>query len=387
MAAKKMEILYKMLTSRNRFSGLKKVCVVLMTAIMMFSLMGCELFEPFEAAPPEIVTPEPEPLPEPAAPVQTYVFPLTGKETTNPSLITKRPIVVKIENSPQAYPQKGLGSADVVYETVIEGGETRFACIFQSKIPPECEPIRSARNSDTSIVPQYRGILFYSGSNTEVDAAMRRVGMDFIQDGTVDFLFKRDQTRYSPHNLVLDTEKIYEVALDDGCEIEVADYVGLSFGPSVHAVTEPATHINIPFSHECVSDWDWNPEDKVYYKEDRGRPHFDGATEEQISAANVVVMWADYSQAAMLDPAGSPTYNVSLNGTGRAAVFKSGIRINGTWNSDGASPPRFYDEDGVEITLNTGQTWFQVPWAHIEITSAASDGMVPEGEGEENYEE
>ena len=39
---------------------------------------------------------------------------------------TRRPLFVMIENSVDARPQSGLGSADIVYEAVAEGGVTRF---------------------------------------------------------------------------------------------------------------------------------------------------------------------------------------------------------------------------------------------------------------------
>src|SRR5581483_4674183 len=38
----------------------------------------------------------------------------------------RRPLAVMIENHEEARPQSGLTSADVVYETVAEGGITRF---------------------------------------------------------------------------------------------------------------------------------------------------------------------------------------------------------------------------------------------------------------------
>lgn len=50
---------------------------------------------------------------------------------------------------------------DVVYETIAEGGITRFNCIFQSNVPSEVGPVRSARLSDTHIVPQYNTMLFF----------------------------------------------------------------------------------------------------------------------------------------------------------------------------------------------------------------------------------
>src|SRR3989344_8490325 len=43
---------------------------------------------------------------------------------------SKRPLAVMVENHQEARPQSGLGEADVVYETVAEGGITRFMAVF-----------------------------------------------------------------------------------------------------------------------------------------------------------------------------------------------------------------------------------------------------------------
>src|SRR6476469_2932327 len=48
-----------------------------------------------------------------------------------------RPIAVVIENHTAARPQSGLSSADVVYETLAEGGITRFLALYQTQHPKE----------------------------------------------------------------------------------------------------------------------------------------------------------------------------------------------------------------------------------------------------------
>jgi len=53
--------------------------------------------------------------------------PLTGLPVSNPSLLERRPMVIKITNAPDIIrPQSGLTLADVVYEYYIEWGDTRF---------------------------------------------------------------------------------------------------------------------------------------------------------------------------------------------------------------------------------------------------------------------
>ena len=61
-------------------------------------------------------------------------------------------LVVKIDDTSQARPQIGLEDADIVYIEQVEGGLTRLAAIFSSKIPQKIGPVRSARISDVEPV-------------------------------------------------------------------------------------------------------------------------------------------------------------------------------------------------------------------------------------------
>ncbi len=49
-------------------------------------------------------------------------------------LAKKRPIAAMIENHPDARPQSGLSDADIVYETLAEGGITRFVALSKAKL-------------------------------------------------------------------------------------------------------------------------------------------------------------------------------------------------------------------------------------------------------------
>jgi len=102
------------------------------------------------------------PAPKPAEPL---VWPLTGLTAPSSEAISSRVVSVKIENSREARPQAALQSADVVYESVTEGGITRFNALFHSQAPTTVGPVRSARLSDTDIVPQYKALFCFSGAS------------------------------------------------------------------------------------------------------------------------------------------------------------------------------------------------------------------------------
>ncbi len=71
--------------------------------------------------------------------------PLSGLPT-RPALAARRPVAVVIDNyAPDARPQAGLNRASVVFETLAEGGITRFMAIYLEADAPIVGPVRSAR--------------------------------------------------------------------------------------------------------------------------------------------------------------------------------------------------------------------------------------------------
>ena len=71
-------------------------------------------------------------------------WPLTGEPANGPA--PGHPVlVVKVDNSTSSHPQLGLGKADLVTEELVEGGATRLAVFYYSKLPARVGPVRSIR--------------------------------------------------------------------------------------------------------------------------------------------------------------------------------------------------------------------------------------------------
>ena len=303
----------------------------------------------------------------PAPPVP-QIFPLTGLDAPNAAAVKKRPLSVKVENSPAARPQTGLNSADVAYETVTEGGITRFHLIFQSKVPKIVGPVRSARLSDLWITPQYRGLFFYSGASGSVSRRVRRGKLpDMSQDVGVSAPYYRSGARSAPHNLYLTTSKAYVDAKKRGYKI-TANVPRLEFGPaSVTTSASPVKSVYIPFSSFNNVTWKYDKKRSVFLRQNNGRVHRDAATGKQVATKNVVVMWTKYRVAAH-DKVGSITYWVDLGGTGKASVFRDGKRYDGKWVATRLKPPHFVDKKGRPIRLAPGNTWMQVVDLDVNIS-------------------
>src|SRR5438477_9995768 len=112
---------------------------------------------------------QPSPVPTVAATPNpnatcTGCWPLNGKPV-RVGAVDKRPLLIKIDNVPQARPHYGITQADMVFEILVEGFVTRLAAVFQSQDPQTIGNIRSARLVDRSLTPMVRGALVYSGTS------------------------------------------------------------------------------------------------------------------------------------------------------------------------------------------------------------------------------
>jgi hypothetical protein len=351
--------------------GIVTGIIIIAAAVAVFLLTQSAPKEAPTSEAPAVV----EDAPAPAAPAKpaTPTFPLTGLEAPDEAATLNRVLSVKIENTPDARPQTGLSSADVVYETVTEGGITRFNCLFQSKVPEEVGPVRSARLSDLSIVPQYDGLFFFSGANSYVNQQIRDAELSNMSHGKASSLYYRVGYREAPHNLYLSLADAYGRATEKGFATTVEKPRGLEFavdsagggaGASgsdtdgatgdVWATAPSATHISLTFSFSYVAEWSWDAASASYLRSMDG-PSIDAATNEQIAATNLIVLRTSY-----VDAPDDKTLFLSLNGTGEATLFIGGKRLEATWESDGKTPPRFRDPTGTPIPLTPGQTWFQV---------------------------
>lgn len=295
-------------------------------------------------------------------------WPYRGTEAPSATAIMKRPLSVKIENSPQARPQTGLNHADVVYESIAEGGITRFNCIFMSDQPDVVGPVRSARLSDMWIVPQYNGIFVFSGSSYQVRRAVRANNLpNMSQDAGVSRPYRRAADRSAPHNLYMHPDEMYVAAKAKGYKI-TGTMVPLQYGAaSTVATPSPISEIVIPFSPANTSQWKYDAGKGKYLRWNNGSAHIERIDGSQLSADNVVVMWTKYA-AASRDKKGSQTFDVTLGGKGRASVFRGGQRYDGTWEATRKSPPRFKDASGRPIKLAKGRTWFEVVPLDVTVT-------------------
>lgn len=296
------------------------------------------------------------------------VNPLTGLMVADPAVLDRRPMVVTISNAPpMVRPQSGLNQADMVYEHYVEGGLTRFSAIFYSQSPTRVGSIRSARLIDYELVPMYNALLAYSGASNAVIDLLEK--SDFWERTYVGIWYGlpyywRDEAIEVPHNLFLNTAALWNLATEEGLNMR-PDLQGMTFLDALPPNSEGAVNtIDIRY-RATRAIWQYDAGTGRYRRTTDGLGHYDAITMEQVTAANVVVVYANHVLSDIVESEwqGSVTYGteIELWFEGDAILFRDGQQYTGRWERPAREQMMtFHTTDGQVLPLKPGNTWIQV---------------------------
>ena len=176
-----------------------------------------------------------------------------------------RPIAVMIDNNIDAQPQAGLNDAYMVYEIIVEGGESRLMALFKGVSLDKIGPIRSSRHYFLDYALENDAIYVHYVWSPHAQSDISTLGVNNINgisETTKEFWRVKDKK--SPHNVATSTEKILEIANRKGYRTTsskesvlnyVTDEVNLDAG-------QIAEDITIPYSQSNTVEWKYNSETK-----------------------------------------------------------------------------------------------------------------------------
>lgn len=346
---------------KNFFQKLKKVLknkyFLLIAAVLIIVggvIIYTDLSKPIEKS-AEVKKAEKQPVPED----KRVPSKLMGIKV-DPADLNKKIEAVVIENHPDARPQSGLDKASIVYETLAEGGITRFLVLFQENEASEIGPVRSARIYFLDWVLEYDALFAHVGGNI---AALDQIGPLKIQDLNQFFnsnYFWRDNSRYAPHNVYTTTDKL-RTAGEKANYSATSNFAGLAFKDDKKVDLRPQTaKFTVNFSGGGFDPtYTYDRNNNVWLRSQVGVPFKEKKSGTQIAPKNVVVEFTGFSFGKSRD--GAQLTTIHTIGSGRALFYIDGEQVEGTWSkADRSSKTVFKDTAGNEIKLNPGQTWIEV---------------------------
>ena len=270
----------------------------------------------------------------------------------------KQILVVKIDDTNAAHPQIGVESADVVYVEQVEGGLTRLAAIYTSKLPPLIGPIRSARISDIELLAQFGRVGFaYSGAQSKMRPVIAAANLENLSaERNPPSIYGKDPDRPGPVDMILKPDLLLERANENPkIRIETATASVFPFGDAPKGETNTAVaKVKWP-SAKYELRWDsTNEKWLIYFNE---KPNM-AANGEHLYADTAIIQIVSITPSIYGDKFGEITPFSKTTGSGKAVMLRDGFSYQLSWQRNlETDVTTWMSEDGGVANFKPGRTW------------------------------
>ncbi|MDE6699703.1 MAG: DUF3048 domain-containing protein [Acetatifactor sp.] len=282
-----------------------------------------------------------------------------------------RPIAVMVPNESAAIPHYNLSKVSILYEANVESRITRLMAVYEDWDDlVRIGNIRSARTYYAYWAFEWDAFFVHFGGPFYINDLMAQEDTENIDGLSQDnSAFYRSKDRQNPHNVYTDGEKLLERIEKHNYSLTyrgLTDESHFQFATKAdpNALTQygndapNATYIDMSGCYPLTRCYfEFNEEDGLYYRSQHlsgasDAPHTD-ATGEQLSFKNILVQ---YVKQEALDENGYLVLQCH-DSTRDGWFFTNGKGIHVNWEKDSDyGSTRYYDDNGKEITLNTGKT-------------------------------
>ena len=273
-----------------------------------------------------------------------------------------RPIAVMIDNHNQAWPQAGLNQAYLVYEAVVEGGETRLMALFKGVTVDKIGPVRSSRHYFLDYAMENDAIYAHYGWSPQAESDIKQYNINNLNGITEsETTFWRVKDKSAPHNAVTSTTALLNAAKAKGYKTKsskksvlnyVTDEVKLENGQS-------ATSVTIPHSTLQTVKYEYDEQNQVYKRYARNKAQTDWDTGDNITTKNIIVTFCD--NYTLDDSENKGRQGLRNIGTFDGYYITNGKAIKIKCIKEARNTQTKYEDlQGNEIQVNDGNTWINI---------------------------
>ena len=274
----------------------------------------------------------------------------------------ERPIAVMIDNHNLAWPQAGLNQAYLVYEIIVEGGETRLMALFKGVNVDKIGPVRSSRHYFLDYAMENDAIYAHFGWSPQAQSDITKYSINNINGITEsETTFWRVKDKSAPHNAVTSTQALLKVAKAKGYKTTstkesvlnyVTDDVELKNG-------QGATTVTIPHSTLQKVKYEYDEQNQVYKRYARNKAQTDWDTGNSVTTKNIIITFCD--NYTLQDSENKGRQGLKNIGTFDGYYITNGkaIKIK-CIKTDRNMQTVYQDLDGNEIDVNDGNTWIHI---------------------------
>ena len=282
-----------------------------------------------------------------------------------------RPFAVMINNIAVARPlQCGLQDAYMVYEIIVEGGITRYMAVFKDKDVSCIGSIRSSRHYYLDYALENDAIYVHHGQSPQAQADFSNLKVDRIVASEPNTGWREKGLHVSSeHTLFSSTDKIKNGIGKKRTEFSDERYndnYGLLLNYSVKPIdmasianAKVANKVDIRYSNSATTNYEYDPEAKVYKRSVNNKPHTDRVTKNQYTVKNIITYQVKNTTLNDGENKGRQTLHNIGEGTGW--YISEGYAIPIKWKKSSRSEKTQYTlEDGSVLKVNDGNTFIQI---------------------------
>lgn len=273
-----------------------------------------------------------------------------------------RPIAVMIDNHKAAWPQAGLNEAYMVYEIIVEGGETRLMPVFKGVSLDKIGPVRSSRHYFLDYALENDAIYVHFGWSPQAESDISTYKVNNIngitESGTN---FWRVKDKKAPHNAVTSTDKILAMATNKGYRTTSSAKSILNYKKEEVNLEEgkTANEVKIPYSNSNIVSYKYNEETKKYERYSRGEKQTDWDTNEVIATKNIIITFAE--NYTLTDVENKGRQGLKNIGDKKGYYITNGKAIEIVCSKSSRTEKTVYkDLLGNTIDVNDGNTFVQI---------------------------
>ena len=275
---------------------------------------------------------------------------------------TDRPFAVMIDNHSDAWPQVGLQKAYMIYEIIVEGGETRLMALFKGVNVEQIGPVRSARHYFIDYAMENDAIYAHFGQSPQAESDLKKYNINDIngiaEDGTT---FWRVKGKAAPHNAVTSTEKLLASANNKKFKTKSTNESVLNYTTDEINLSEGqgAISVTIPHSDRQTVKYVYDEKNKVYKRNARGKAQTDWTTGEKKKKKNIIITFCE--NYTLSDSENKGRQGLKNIGTFDGYYITNGKAIKIKCTKEARDSKTVYkDLNGNVIKVNDGNTFVNI---------------------------
>ena len=274
-----------------------------------------------------------------------------------------RPIAVMIDNHRGAWPQAGLNKTYLVYEIIVEGGETRLMALFKGKDVDVIGPVRSSRHYFLDYAMENDAIYAHYGWSPKAKNDISSLGIENLNGiyyGKPTFW--RISAKKAPHNAMTSTKTLLDAAKKKGYKTTSKATSVLTYADEEidNSEGKEATTVKIPHSYMQNVTYKYDAKTKRYTRYARGVLQKDYTTGKSITTKNIIIMFANNSK--LQDGTTKDRQDLHNIGTFDGYYITNGKAIKIKCKKENRKSKTVYTDasTGETLKVNDGNTWINI---------------------------